>query len=106
MLPRLSLTSTLTNLSNIHSKRRPALVAQPVAIRLRLVSKISSVTVSVNSFASLLSSMARVSLCVCIQAPAGLKTKASDTALYVLPFVCPQTPTPGVLRAGGRPAVV
>jgi hypothetical protein len=50
--------------------------------------------------------MARVSLCVCIQAPAGLKTKASDTALYVLPFVCPQIPTPGVLRAGGWPAVV
>src|SRR5215813_8393380 len=88
------------NLSSIHSKRRPALVPQPVAIRLRLVSKISSVTVSVNSFASLLSSMARVSLGGCIQAPAGLKTKASDPALYVLPSGCPQTPRLGENNAG------
>lgn len=71
----------LTNLSHIHSKRRPVLVPQPVPSRLRLVSKISTATVSVNSLASRLSAMARVSLCVCIQAPAGLKTKASDTAL-------------------------
>src|SRR5262249_53651502 len=99
--------STLTpRPRNIHSKRRPALVPQPVAIRLRWVSKISSVTVSVNSFASLPSSMERVSLCVCIQAPAGLKTKASDTALYVLPPVCPQTPRLGENGGGDWPAVV
>jgi hypothetical protein len=70
-----------TNLSPTHSRRLATLVAQPVAIRLPLVSKISRATVSVNASPSILTSMARESLCVCIQSPAGLKTKASVTAL-------------------------
>jgi hypothetical protein len=64
-----------------HSKRRAELVPQPVAIKFPLVaSNISRLMVSVNSSASLSSSMARVSLCVCIHTPAGLKTKDSVTA--------------------------
>lgn len=70
-----------TNLSPTHSRRLATLVAQPVTIRLPLVSKISRATVSVNASPSILTSMTRVSLCVCIQTPAGLKTKASVTAL-------------------------
>src|SRR6266404_283406 len=58
-----------------HSRRLATLVAQPVAITLPLGSKISRATVSVNVSPTILTSMARVSLCVCIQTPAGLKTK-------------------------------
>src|SRR5450759_1416829 len=75
------LPSASTNLSPTHSRRLATLVAQPVTIRLPLVSKISRATVSVNASPSILTSMARVSLCVCIQTPAGLKTNASVTAL-------------------------
>ena len=67
--------------SPAHSMRLATVVPQPVTIRFPWVSKISSPIVSVNSFPSLLTSMIRVSLCVCIQAPAGLKMKISDTAL-------------------------
>ena len=77
----LSLPSAPTNLSLTYSRRLAMLVAQPVTITLPLVSKISRATVSVNASPSVLTSMARVSLCVCIQTPAGLKTKASVTAL-------------------------
>ena len=77
----LSLPSATTNVSPTHLRRLATLVAQPVTITLPLGSKISSATVSVNASPSILTSMARVSLCVCIQAPAGLKTKASVTAL-------------------------
>ena len=64
-----------------HLKRVAALVPQPVTIRLPLASKISRATVSVNESPSSPIWMARVSLCVWIQAPAGLKMKASDAAL-------------------------
>jgi hypothetical protein len=77
----LSLPSAPTNLSLTYSRRLATLVAQPVTITFPLVSKISRATVSVNASPSILTSMARVSLCVCIQTPAGLKTKASVTAL-------------------------
>ena len=70
-----------THLAPTHSKRLATLVAQPITIRLPFVSKISSATVSVNLSASLPISMTRVSLCVCVQAPAELKTNASDAAL-------------------------
>ena len=77
----LSLPSAPTNLSPTHSRRLATLVAQPVTITLPLVSKISRATVSVNVSPSILTSMARVSLCVCIQTPAELKMKASVTVL-------------------------
>jgi hypothetical protein len=77
----LSSPSATTNSPPTHLRRLATLVAQPVAITLSLGSRISSATVSVNASPSILTSMARVSLCVCIQAPAGLKMKASVTAL-------------------------
>ena len=78
---RFILHPTGNDLVPIHSRRLATLVAQPVTITLPLGSKISRATVSVNASPSILTSMARVSLCVCIQTPAGLKTKASVTAL-------------------------
>src|SRR5277367_1815968 len=77
----ISLASALTNLPPIYSRRLATLVAQPVTITFPLVSRISSATVSVYPFASQLTTITRVSLCVDVQAPAELKMKASDTAL-------------------------
>lgn len=77
----LSLVSTLTDLSPNHFKRLPTLAPQPVPIKFPLVSNISSLMVSVNSFGYPFSSMDRVNLCVDVQTPAELKANASSTAV-------------------------
>ncbi len=74
-------THNWTHIAPTYSSRVATLVPQPVTITFSLGSRISSATVSVYRFASLLTTITRVSLCVDVQAPAELKIKASDTAL-------------------------
>src|SRR5579862_1274861 len=74
--PLMLMVSALTNSFPPYSMRCATLVPQPVTITLSLVSRISSATESVYLFASLLTVITRVSLCVDIQTPVGLKIKA------------------------------
>jgi hypothetical protein len=68
----------LDNISHCADRGSPEWPAQTITFP--LVSRISSATISVYLFASLLTTITRVSLCIDVQAPAELKIKASDTA--------------------------